>query len=195
MLSQYSLITVVQLFLLVLAPFSLAADKIPDNSGKGSPPLVSALEPRSEQKPNPAAQSVTEAAVKAGIHACADRVNQVTNFLTTGIQSSAVLFEPPSDPDERLVSISLGLAMGGEQVAYASESFAPKQVNGCGGVYETVVYWEAGCAELAKRQFARFKNKGVMVNSITMLDGGVGAIFFLMPAGTGCVAIKKQVLN
>ena len=195
MLAQYRLITFVLLFSLLLAPFAFAAGKALDGSSEVSSPPVSKLEIQPKQKPNPAAISVTESAVKAGVKSCAYRINQVTDFLTTGIQSGAVLFESPSDPDERLVSISLGLAMGTTQVAYASESFAPNQVNGCGAVYETVVYWEASCTDLAKRQFATFKNKGVMVNSITMLDGGEGAMFFLLPAGTGCVVIKKQVLN
>lgn len=133
--------------------------------------------------------------MKAGVRSCADRVDQVTNFLTAGSRSGAVLFEPPSDPDKHLVSISLGLAMKGGRIAYASESFAPNQVNGCSSMYETVVYWEADCAEVTKNQFPAFKKYGVLVNSITVLDGGANLKVFLVPAGTGCTAIKKEVLN
>jgi hypothetical protein len=92
-----------------------------------------------------AQQSVTDTAVKAGVRSCAGRINQVTNFLTTVLTSGAVFSQPPSDPDKRLVSFSLGLKMRGGKVAYASESFAPNQANGCGSEEETVVYWEAGC--------------------------------------------------
>lgn len=174
------LIAFILLALFMFEPFALAAEK--DSSAPA-------------QSGNPAVSAITQAAVKAGALSCASRINQVTNFLTAGSRSGAILFEPPSDPDKRLVSISLGLAMKGGKIAYASESFAPNQANGCGGIYETVVYWEAGCADVAKNQFSVFKNYGVLVNSIIVLDGGAGVRVFLMPAGTGCVAIKKEVLN
>ena len=182
------MIMFVLLFFYLLAPFSLASDKEADKSSGASSPSP-------EQKPNPAAKRITDAVVKAGVQSCADRVNHVTNFLTAGSRSGAILFEPPSEPDKRLVSISLGLAMKGGKVAYASESFAPNQANGCGGVYETMVYWEAGCADVAKAQFSALKKYGVLVNSIIVLEGSPGLKVFLMPAGKGCVAIKKEVLN
>jgi hypothetical protein len=131
--------------------------------------------------------------VKAGVQSCIDRVSQVTNFLTTKSRSGAILFEPPSEPDERLFSISLGLAMKGGKIAYASESFAPNQANGCGSLYETVVYWESGCADVAKR--CPLSSKIWDPCQQHRADGGPGVRVFLMPAGTGCVAIKKEVLN
>ena len=179
------MIMFVLLSLYLLTAFAAAADKVGSSQAAAQP----------EQKSNPTAKRIADAAVKAGVQSCADRINQVTNFLTTGNRSGAILFEPPSTPDKRLVSISLGLAMKGGKVAYASESFAPNQANGCGGMYETVVYWADGCTDVAKQQFSTFKKYGVLVNSITVLDGGAGVRVFLMPAGTGCVAIKKEVLN
>jgi hypothetical protein len=185
MKAQYRIITIVLLSFYLFVAFAAAAEE-----NRLSPETV-----QPEQKPTPSAKNITDAAVKAGVQSCADRINQVTNFLTTGNRSGAILFEPPTTPDKRLVSISLGLAMKGGRVAYASESFAPNQANGCGGMYETVVYWAEGCADIAKSQFSAFKKYGVLVNNITVLDGGPGVRVFLMPAGTGCVAIKKEVLN
>ena len=177
------------LFLCLPVVFAGAAEKI-------SPSLApTKLQARPEQKSNPSAKNITDTAVKAGVRACAGRINQVTDFLTTGLTSGAVFFQPPSNPDKSLVSFSLGLKVPAGKVAYASESFAPNQANGCGSTYETVVYWEAGCSDVAKLQFSSFRNDGVLVNSIMMLDKGTGVRVFLMPAGTGCVAIKKQVLN
>jgi hypothetical protein len=179
------MITVVLLSFYLFVGFAAAAEE-----GNPSPATI-----QPEQKPNLSAKSITDAAVKAGVKSCADRINQVTNFLTTGLRSGAVLFEPPSDPDKRLISFSLGLEMPGGKVAYASESFAPNQANGCGSIYETVVYWEEGCTDVAKHQFSTFRNYGFIVNSVMMLDRGTSVKVFLMPAGTGCVAIKKEVLN
>jgi hypothetical protein len=184
MKTHYSMLTFVFLSLYLFVAFAAAAEGSPSPATR-----------QPEQKPNPAAQSVTDAAAKAGVQSCLGRINQVTNFLTTGLRSGAVLFEPPSDPDRRLISFSLGLEMPRGKVAYASESFAPNQANGCGSMYETVVYWEEGCADVAKHQFSTFRNSGFVVNSIMMLDRGTSVKIFLMPAGTGCVAIKKEVLN
>jgi hypothetical protein len=185
MKTRYRTITFVLLFFYLLVAFTAAAEEVSSSS--------SAVQP--EKKSSPTAKRITDAAVKAGVQSCADRINQVTDFLTTGNRSGAILFEPPSTPDKRLISISLGLAMKGGKVAYASESFAPNQANGCGGMYETVVYWAEGCVDMAKSRFSSFKKYGVLVNNITVLDGGPGVRVFLMPAGTGCVAIKKEVLN
>jgi hypothetical protein len=184
MKARYRVITIVLLSCYLLAALTVSAEE-----SSRAP-----AEPQ-EQKLNTAAKRIADAVAKTGVKSCADRVNQVTNFLTTGNRSGAILFEPPSSPDKRLVSISLGLAIKGGRIAYASESFAPNQANGCGGMYETVVYWPEGCTDVAKNQFSAFKKYGVLVNSITVLDGGPGVRVFLMPAGTGCIAIKKEVLN
>lgn len=184
MKAPYKRITFVLLFFYLLVAFTAAAEE-----GSLSP----AAQP--EQKSKPTAKRITDAAAKAGIKSCADRINQVTNFLTSNSKSGAISFLPPLAPEKRLVSFSLGLEMPGGKVAYASESFASNPVNGCDSMYETVIYWEAGCTDVAKRQFPVFKNYGVLVNSIIVLDGGPGVRVFLMPAGAGCVAIKKEVLN
>lgn len=152
-------------------------------------------EPKQEQKANSVVLGLNAAMKKAGVTSCADRVNQVTSFLTSNNESGAITFPPPSEPDRRLLSFSLGLKTPDGKVAYASESFAPNQANGCGGMYETVVYWESACADVAKRQFSTFKSHGILVNNIIVLNGGAGVRVFLMPAGAGCVAIKKEVLN
>jgi hypothetical protein len=185
MATQYETGTFLLLSFYLLMTFTAAAEE-------SRPPLAPA---QPEQTSSPTAKRITDKVARVGAHSCADRINQVSNFLTTDSRSGAIFFEPPSDPDNRLLSISLGLEMKGGQLAYVSETFAPNQANGCGGMYETVVYWEAGCAEVAKQQFSSFKPYGVIVNDIVVLDGGAGVRVFLMPAGTGCVAIKKEVLN
>jgi hypothetical protein len=143
----------------------------------------------------PVVNAITEAAMKAGVKSCKDRINQVSNFLTANTNSGWLLFQPTSQPDQRLISVSMEAATKDVASAYVSESFAPNQANGCAGMYETVVYWEAGCPDVAKKQFTTFKGAGVLSKNISILDGGAGVRVFLMPAGKGCVAIKKEVLQ
>ena len=155
------------------------------------------------QTPAPAAQpaspgvnGITQAAVKAGVLACTSRINQVSNFLTAGIPSAGVyLYMPPAEPDRNLISMSLEIFMPDATTAYASASFAPNQANGCGGLYESVVYWPQGCNDVAARNFPGLKKAGVLAKNIIVLDGGALTKIFLMPADKGCVAIKKELVQ
>jgi hypothetical protein len=138
---------------------------------------------------------ITQAAVKAGVLACAARVNQVANFLTANSQSGAFLFTPGAQPDQRLFSTSLEVSSPNTPPAYASASFAPNQANGCAALYETVSYWPSACDKVAAQQFAGLKDGGKLGTRTQLLVLGPSSRVFLMPAGTGCVSIKKEVIH
>ena len=138
---------------------------------------------------------ITQAADKSGIKACTGRINQVSNFLTAGVPGvGAMLFLPPANPDQQLVSVSLEIPIKGASAAYASASFAPNQANGCGGMYETVVYWPQKCDVVANKNFGALKKIGALSKTIFVRDGGLTTKIFFMPAGTGCITIKKEVI-
>lgn len=139
------------------------------------------------------ANAVTQAAVQKGVLTCASRINQVSNFLGFGPQAGALLMTPPSQPDQQLIPLAMEIPTESGS-AYVSASFAPNQANGCGAAYDAVVYWPQKCEAVAAKQFAGLKRIGQMKMSITVLDGGVTTKVFLMPAGSGCVSIKKEVL-
>jgi len=140
--------------------------------------------------------NITQLAMNSGIKACAGRINQVSNFLTAGNPGfGAMLFLPPNNPDQQLVSVSMEIPIKDASAGYASASFAPNQANGCGGMYETVVYWPQKCNEVADKKFGTLKKIGALSKTIYVRDGGVTTKFFLMPAGKGCVSIKKEIVQ
>ena len=94
-----------------------------------------------------------------------------------------------------MISASMEIPMKDATSAYASASFAPNQANGCAGIYETVVYWSQKCTEVTEKNFSTFKKIGSLSKNISALDGGVSTKVFLMPAGKGCVSIKKEVIQ
>lgn len=155
-------------------------------------------------KPAPPAQTtsapvnvVTQAAVKAGVIYCASRINQVVGFLTANNKSSAYLFTPPSQPDQNIFSVSLGLEAPNATTTYASASFAPTTggpEKAGGAVYDTVQYVAQSPADVEKSVFKTLKRKGSLAKDIVILDGGSVTVF-LMPAGSGCVIIKKEVVQ
>jgi hypothetical protein len=139
------------------------------------------------------ANAITQAAVKQGVLSCAARINQVSTFIGYTAQAGAMLMIPAAQPDQRLIPLSIEVPTENGS-AYVSASFAPNQANGCGAAYDAVVYWPQECEAVAAKQFAGLKRVGKLKTSITVFDGGLSTKVFLMPAGSGCVSIKKEVV-
>lgn len=137
--------------------------------------------------------AITQAAVQQGALICASRINQTTNFLGFNNQAGATLMVPPRQVDQRLLPIAMEIPSESGS-AYVSATFAPNQANGCGATYDAVVYWPLKCDALAAKQFSSLKIIGLLKKDIAVLDGGVATKVFLMPAGSGCVSIKKEVV-
>lgn len=160
--------------------------------------------PANAQVPAPAANAgsaatsnglnkVAEAAAQQGAVACGARISQVSNFLGFNEQAGAVLMVPPGQPDQRVLPMVMETATESGP-AYVSATFAPNQANGCGATYDAMIYWPLKCEAVAAKQFPTLKKVGQLKKDITVLDGGVATKVFLMPAGSGCVSIKKEVV-
>ncbi len=163
--------------------------------GPSTPPV----EKSPASQPTPAAaesggiNTITRAGFDGGVLGCASRINQVTKVLGFGPQAGAVLMLPPSQPDERVASVSMEIPTDGG-TAYVSASFAPNQANGCGAVYDAVVYWPLACDAVATAHFADLKRIGLLKKDLTLFDGGGSTKVFLMKAGNGCISIKKELI-
>jgi hypothetical protein len=182
-------------FNLTLAIFCLASlTAVAVAAEKKQPTKAPATQTAPATKAVPA-NSITQAAMKTGIKSCAGRINQVTNFLAAGVKDAGyMMFYPKNKPDQQMTSISMELPLK-DNTAYASASFAPGQENYCGGMYETVVYWPNKCPEVAEKQFGALKKAEGLAKNIGVRDGGESMKVFLMPAGTGCVSIKKEIVR
>jgi hypothetical protein len=136
---------------------------------------------------------VAQAAQKAGVVDCLARINQFSTFLTTGAQQSgASLLASPQTPNEHLMSVVFEIRSP-QALSYASTDFAPLAA-GCAGTYETVTHWQNSCKDVATKGYPQLKFNAAIQSNILMSDGGGQVHVFLMPAGAGCVAIKKEVV-
>ena len=169
---------------------------IPSVNAEDKPAAAPSKTQAPVSQPSPSnVNGITQAAVKAGVLACTSRINQVANFLTAGTQGTgALMFLPSNYPDQQMFSTSMEIPLK-DSFAYASASFAPNQISGCSGMYENVVYWPQKCTEVAEKNFGTLKKMGLLVKNINILDGGVSTKVFLMPAGAGCVSIKKEIIR
>lgn len=138
-----------------------------------------------------AQNAMTAAFVKSGVTSCKDRIEQVTNFLSSGTKSAATIFFANEDQDEKISSISMEIAKGNE-FAYSSASFSPND-DDCSAVYEAVKYWDISCSEVAGKLGVN-KEVPKMLQNIKILNINNNTKIFLMPAKEGCVSIKKEVI-
>ena len=132
----------------------------------------------------------------AGARNCSQRIDLVTNFLTKGTQSSALVFLPDKDPDNSMVSVSMEVKTETLPRAYASATFSPNTAIGCAAEYETVQYWSESCTAVAAKTFKGATPTGSIGSEISILTIGPAARVFLMRStATSCVTIKKEVLK
>jgi hypothetical protein len=139
---------------------------------------------------NPSVNAVTQAAVKLGVLSCVSRINQVATFLTANNKSGVYIFPPKSEPDQHVFSASFEILRPDNSTLYATASFLPN----LDAVYDTVEYVNVKCEELEKTVFKDLKRITVLKKNIVLLDGGNVKVF-LMPAGSGTVVIKKEVVQ
>ncbi len=150
------------------------------SASSSSPPAPSTLGP------------VAKGASQSGIRRCLPRIDQVVTFVTAGTQSGAMVFAAPIEADTRQSSVALEI-LGNNGLSYIDTGYAPTTA-GCDAMYQSVTYWTNSCDEVAKVAFPSFKKSNPLRQYIAVLDGGPSAKVFLMPAGAGCVSIKKEVL-
>lgn len=139
------------------------------------------------------ANNISQAAYKSGVRTCAGRINQITNFLSAGVNAGYMMFFSKTNPDQQMASVSMEIPVN-NNTAYASVSVAPGQASYCGGIYETVVYWPQNCAAVEAQNFGSLKKGKMLSKNISVRDGGDVKVF-LMPAGAGCVSIKKEMVR
>lgn len=168
-----------------------------DKAKKTGTPAASSPSQQGSQQPadntNPIAiNAITGVAAKSGVVKCLSRVNQVTNFVTANSESGAYLFVHQGQPDNTFISSSLEV-QNGKILTYASASFAPIG-DRCGSVYETFTWWPDSCEIVGSKGFAKLKKVGVVQRHIQILEGAGTMRIFLVPAGTGCISIKKEVI-
>lgn len=166
------------------------------NKSKITPAQTSAPQasPQPAQLSVPAVNPITQAAVKAGVLFCVSRINQVATYLTGNSQSGAFLFFPQRAPDQSIFSTSIEVQGPNAAPIYASASFAPLTSGQAGAVYDAVEYVAQSCDFAGKSIFKNLKRIGVIKKDIVILDGGAVRVF-LMPAGSGCIVIKKEVVQ
>lgn len=137
-----------------------------------------------------------EYAQRNGVSTCLGRINQVTGFVVGKSAHQGIMQVPPKAKiNQALITSSIAVDLG-NATSLVSANFAPDAPNNhCSGSYEAVTYWNARCSQVAKANFPAFQATQSLLQRIAVLEGNGGALkIFLMPAGSGCISIKKEVI-
>jgi hypothetical protein len=187
----------IRFFLAVLAVTSAAS--VGSASAAETPAKPRAAEVAAKSAPSgagqkePADKALPKAAQEAGLRACRPLIDQTTRYLVGSSPSSGMLFTAPENASMRIATSAIEID-NQQTLTYASATFSPYGDAGCGITYDAVTYWKESCAEVSSKVLGKLRNLGTLGNRISMLDGGPTMRVFLMPAGTGCVQIKKEII-
>ena len=158
-------------------------------SDDGNEPVASTAVASAAVVSNP----VAKVAQAQGMQICLPAIADVTTLISRGVPTGAHVFMNEEQKGEQLFSISLETDYPAATV-YSSASFAPLGA-GCSGTYDVVSYIEGNCGALAGKQFPKLKPAGQIKDNITVYKLGPTARVFLMPAGSGCLMIRKAMFE
>jgi hypothetical protein len=136
---------------------------------------------------------LAQAALDAGVRTCKPLADQVNRYLLGENVSTGMVFTSPQNANGRIFSSAIEIESR-QGVTYASTSYAPYGDTGCGVAYDAVTYWKESCTQVASTVLKDLRIMGTLGNTIAVLDGGPAMRMFLMPAGTGCIQIKKEIV-
>lgn len=183
-------------FLLIQPSFSAAAEKKPP-ARAAAPAAPAPAAGTADKKPGVAAPAnlgvIAQTANQGGVKTCLGRIEQVTGFLAGSGLQGAMVFVDPKQPNHGLTSVSQEI-LNGQSLSYVGTAYAPTPDGQCSAVYEAVSFWQGRCEDVAKSVFPTFARSNELRQHVLVLDAGASAKVFLMPAGNGCISIKKEVV-
>lgn len=127
-----------------------------------------------------------------GFSKCLDEINDITNFVVSKGEHSALLFYDDQKKDESLISFVVG--RGGDNQNYlATLDFSQNEE--CSASYEITQVWIDTCEEVVEAQFKDYSDGQDLHGGFSMLSKGDNlhvAVRVLPEAG--CLTVQKEVI-
>lgn len=178
---------------------SAAAKAAPSGKGTATPaqPETSSAAPQSGTAPRSAgAHPLATNLAQAGSFACAERANQIGNFLDPAARAEILLPGPqPQPPNQRLLVANLVVPIAEGRYAIGGVAMAPNQANGCAGSYR-VMHWEPVSCDRAVGNLYPGARFNVLPTSKVQIAAMNNSLWVLaMPAGPGCLLQKEEIVH
>lgn len=145
-------------------------------------------------------QRFNAAVSQLGISRCAPVMQQAGAFLLENA-SAQFVFQPLGPDTNRwptAVTIEGSYPIAGKPAAANQTRLTTLLVapaGSCSGLYTQVIFWPEACATLKTRVFGSFTNDRPLLAKIRQSEANPGLQVYLMPAGTGCVSVKKELIG
>lgn len=133
----------------------------------------------------------TKQAKTNGIKTCISAVEKVSNFIADGDHGASSVWNSKV-PDESAFSSVIERTYS-DGAILTSMTVARTKSEHCYAEYEKVIYFTDNCMATVQKNYKDAEYKGEVNKNITSLNQG-GVDVFLMPAGTGCVVVRKEIL-
>ena len=120
-------------------------------------------------------------------------MQRVTDYLFDRQDAKTVAQPLGLDADRwpTVFTIESGDSTGGGHDRFAILTIAPN----CSGMYQQTIYWPTPCALVKSTMFGKFSGEHPLLRDVKVADDGPALQVYLMPAGTGCVSIKKELFH
>lgn len=137
-----------------------------------------------------AQNQVVEQAQKAGVKRCLPAVAAISNYLI-GADPHGVDSFRTRKPDEQPFSATIERDTA-DGVALSSVTVTPLQDGDCALSYDQINWYNSSCLVVAKELYPQHQYRGVLSKKVILLEGA--ASVYLLPAGDGCLVLKKEVI-
>lgn len=149
--------------------------------------------PAGAQPKSSSVNPVAALAGQVGVSRCAN-VARLIGDQSVGPNSSAgVVMTAETGADQSLFSASIE-TRDGVGLHFVSAFMTPNAKGGCDGGYDDVRYWEKNCDSLVMEELRGVGAIRPLGPDIGTLVAGAQQHVYLMPAGAGCVSIRKALL-
>jgi len=140
------------------------------------------------------ADRVRAALAQAGITTCAPVLAQAAQFLFEDGEGNFTIQPLGRDANRFPVVLTIESAHASEGLTRLSiVTIAP--AGSCSGSYEQTVTWTQSCDTVKRTVFAPFKDEKLLFRNVRLSELSPGVQLYLMPAGTGCVSVKKELIG
>jgi hypothetical protein len=144
----------------------------------------------------PPTQRLAQAMGQVRMTVCAPLAARIADFLLEGVADADFTLQPMG-PDANLwptviVIESAHADLGRTRLSTITLSPAAR---GCSATYEQVIHWAQPCAALKATTFAAYASEHPLFRNVRVSEVNPGLQLYLMPAGEGCVSVKKELLR
>jgi len=139
-------------------------------------------------------QRLAAAFAQIGLTVCAAAALRAADFLFEDGEANFTV--QPLGPDANrwptvIVIEGAHATMGRTRLATLTVSPGPT----CSGFYEQVIWWDMPCEKLKASIFGAFGPPGLLLRSVQVTELNPALQLYLMPAGTGCTSVKKELFH